>query len=583
MKLQHLIIIFIAIIMPISMVMASYIQNQIDVISLQTSYTSNLNTATYDAMKAFQINTVNNKYSSISDSKIRDIEASVKTFYNSLGTAMSTYVSSQKELSLFVPAILFNLYDGYYIYSSYNNTYFPREVEQGTNIKVDIQDGIVNYQDALKPFIYYSCKYKLGAKDIVINYTLDNAITVYGDVGDGNGYQTRSGYLINPDYVTNVNEGAKTLNYNGVQIGPETLTEHLLTIETDASGTEHEQEGDYQYIVYKNKKVYLDTHAPDSSKPFFWYDNNKKVYLESETASVQQYIANNGVGFKSVSAFEYYYEALDFSRWVNTYLKNIKAQHVYKASGDLTGSESAAAEYLKIDTQGKSILQTSGANDPMLSDSVFNNHRMAVIRKSIETNLGAAIANYNSLSGGGFEFTMPVINEEDWYKVTNNVSIISFMQGLPIGQKYYNNYTALTNTKNEEVINSQSVYVLARDSSGNLEYHQPGCSKLLTAVENGTAHVEGTYTALSFMRQTVKLSEVASRYFYPQGRVGRTTTGCYNCIVDSSSDFSVDGVVSNHIEAFSSSQVVPRDITAVRRSYLTGLARERYDLYKSNF
>ena len=159
MKLQHLIIIFIAIIMPISMVMASYIQNQIDVISLQTSYTSNLNTATYDAMKAFQINTVNNKYSSISDSKIRDIEASVKTFYNSLGTAMSTYVSSQKELSLFVPAILFNLYDGYYIYSSYNNTYSPREVEQGTNIKVNIQDSIVNYQDALKPFIYYSCKY----------------------------------------------------------------------------------------------------------------------------------------------------------------------------------------------------------------------------------------------------------------------------------------------------------------------------------------------------------------------------------------------------------------------------------------
>lgn len=583
MKLQHLIIIFIAIIMPISMVMASYIQNQIDVISLQTSYTSNLNTATYDAMKAFQINTVNNKYSSISDSKIRDIEASISTFYNSLGTAMSTYIASQEELKLFVPAILFNLYDGYYIYSSYNNTYEPNEVVQGTDIKVNIRDGVTNYQDALKPYIYYSCKYKLGAKTIVVNFTLDNAITVYGDVGDGKGYQTRSGYLINPDYVQNINMGAKTLTYNGLQIGPETLTEHLLTIEKDASGTEYEQEGDYQYIVYNNKKVYLDTHAPNASKPFFWYDNNKKTYLESETANVQAYINANGVGFKSISAFEYYYEAKQFSEWVNAYLKDIKAQHVYKASGELVGSEDEAAEYLRINTEGKSIFKTDSLNDPMLSTSVFNNHRMAIIRKSIETNLGAAIANFNSLSGGGFEFTMPVINEEDWYKVTNNVSIISFMQGLPIGQKYYNNYTALTNTKNEEVINSQSVYVVARDSSGNLEYHQPGCSKLLNSVADGTASIEGTYTALSFMRQTVKLSEVANRYFYPQGRTGKTTTGCYNCIVDSSSDFSVDGIVSGTIIPFSASQVVPRDITAVRRSYLTGLARERYDLYKSNF
>ena len=77
MKLQHLAIIFVIIILPISMVVTSYIQTQIDTISVQTTYSSKLQNATYDAIKAFQLNTINNRYSSVSDSKIRDIEAAI--------------------------------------------------------------------------------------------------------------------------------------------------------------------------------------------------------------------------------------------------------------------------------------------------------------------------------------------------------------------------------------------------------------------------------------------------------------------------------------------------------------------------
>ena len=86
MKLQHIAIIFVIIILPISLVLGEYIASQIDTIYLQTMYSQKLQDATYDAIKAFQLNTVNNKYSSVSDSKIRDIEASISTFYNSLGT-----------------------------------------------------------------------------------------------------------------------------------------------------------------------------------------------------------------------------------------------------------------------------------------------------------------------------------------------------------------------------------------------------------------------------------------------------------------------------------------------------------------
>ena len=115
MKLQHIAIVFVIIILPITIIMSSYISNQIEAIEIQTAYDKNIISATYDAVKAFQINTTNNKYSSISDSKIRDIEAAVNTFYNSLNISMREYSQSAQDIETYTPALLFTLYDGYYI------------------------------------------------------------------------------------------------------------------------------------------------------------------------------------------------------------------------------------------------------------------------------------------------------------------------------------------------------------------------------------------------------------------------------------------------------------------------------------
>lgn len=229
MKIQYLAIIFVIIIVPISLIMSAYIQNQIDAIQMQADFDRNLINATYDAVKGFQINTTNNKYSSISDSKIRDIEAAVNTFYNTLNTAMVQYSYSVDDVKLYIPALLFTLYDGLYISTNYDNVYSTKG--EGEDQKVDIKLNGKNYQNGVKPYIYYSAKYRLkNGNIIVVNYTLDNEITVYGDFGDGEGYITRSGYLINPDLVKDIDVNAKTLKYDGVEIGPEALTERLITI-----------------------------------------------------------------------------------------------------------------------------------------------------------------------------------------------------------------------------------------------------------------------------------------------------------------------------------------------------------------
>ena len=395
MKLQHLAVLFVIIILPISIVLSAYTSNQIDAINMQTAYDSNLVNATYDAVKAFQLNTTNNKYSSISDSKIRDIEASINTFYNSLNTSMSGYSLAAQDLEAYIPAILFTLYDGYYIYTSYDNVYGT--TGEGQDEKVQISLGGKNYQNGLKPYVYYSAKYKLSNGNIiVVNYTLDNEITVYGDFGDG--YVTRSGYLINPDYVTNVNTTAKTLSYgepgNQVEIRPERLEEHLTTIEERDNGGTGTDSGDYVYVFYQNDKIYQDT---DGS--YFWYNDSMKTPVNdpniiADLNETKKY-SSDGNTIMSTSAYEYYYRAWDFSKWVEEKLGTItQANTVNDNSNDnstigqnnvdyIDSETGEVVNYLSEDTGNTKIFNFDSENDPLLSSSAFNNHRLAIIRKKL--------------------------------------------------------------------------------------------------------------------------------------------------------------------------------------------------------
>ena len=171
MKIQNLAVIFIIIILPISLILTAYTQNQVKTLGLQVSYDSKLNNATYDALKAFQLNTFNSDASDLSNSKIRDVEASANTFFTSLASNFNMSGYNQDILKDYVPALVYTMYDGYYIYSPYTNKLTPAEQTSETYKNNDKIYG-------LKPYVYYSCRYKKEDIDVVITYTLDNYITV---------------------------------------------------------------------------------------------------------------------------------------------------------------------------------------------------------------------------------------------------------------------------------------------------------------------------------------------------------------------------------------------------------------------
>ena len=472
MKSQHIAVLFIIIILPIALVMSYTIGKQMDTIKLQNEYNKSLTNATYDAVKAFQINTVNNRYSSISASKIRDIEASINTFFTSLS---DNEPLSEEQLKTYVPALVYTMYDGYYIYSKYDNIY-PTNNGQPILDEEVLKQYDANY--GLKPYIYYSCRYrtKNGTKDFIVNYTLDNAITVYGDLG--NGYETKSGYLIAPELVEVNSYNADNplswkLTYDGVSIVPEELTEHLLFAD--------KTNGDYNYIVYNGQKIYYDKDAQTTEKntAYFYYQDYAKSYIPNYDTNKEiiNYLTkrtNNGKLF-STSSFEYYYNAKQFSQYIIDKIGDIKQSDAV----ELDENNNFVSVDFYIKTQDEKIFNVSKTNDPLLSNSTFDENRKSVIRKSIETNLTAAIANYNMYTTNTYEFKLPVLNEIEWEKITNNVSVISFLQGIPIGYKYYNNYCVITNNDNEEVVKKENIYIITQEDDGTREYHLPGCTHLL--------------------------------------------------------------------------------------------------------
>lgn len=215
MKIQGLAVIAIIIILPMSIILNSYAQNQIKTLSLQTQYDSKLKNATYDGVKAFQLNMSNSTTSDLSNSKMRDIEASINTFYNSLASNFSMTGYGEDVLKNYVPAVVYTLYDGYYIYSAYENK-LEKDIYGENEENATYKDG--KNINGLKPYIYYSCRYKrTNGDDFVITYSLDSYITIQGKI-DGNSVN-ESGYLLSGvDYK----EGYYT--YKGVKIKPELMT-----------------------------------------------------------------------------------------------------------------------------------------------------------------------------------------------------------------------------------------------------------------------------------------------------------------------------------------------------------------------
>lgn len=630
MRIQDLAIIFIIIILPISIVLGAYTQMQISTISLQTEYDMKLIAATSDAIKAFQINTANSSTSDIANSKIRDIEASVSTFKASIKSVFGMNGYSEDEMNEYIPALVYTMYDGFYIYSRFNNQNYLYEVDENGNVTNNPLDKNGENVFGLKPYISYSVKYNPNSDlDIVITYSLDNYISIKGMVKvDGEKqYWDKSGYLI--DGIKK--DASGKITYNGVEIDKNVvLSEDLPAIGSLEKGT-------YKYVRYNGTKYYLDERNARviyflngnlmEINPTSDYDKYKDMIEKGESLSEElpqigtlargnyKYIVYNGTKYylderntriiyflngnlmeikpkldeniessykkyenmieNGESAYKFYDEANKFTQSV----KNVLANLTNKDAQDFiinSNGETIQTTVFSDETEYKIFDFNSDSSKPEKNiecrSSNFNQHRLAVIKNKIRTNLAIAITNFNSAYN--IEFQMPELTEEDWAKAMNNISLISFIQGIDIGGKTYNGYTIINNSESKEVVREENIYILGNDEF----YHRIGDKYLLEANNiggnseyNSNVNASGRLN-LDFNKQRAYTEDGSTVYYYPISKYYAS----YNSIVNQNYwDKDYDNY--NDIYAY----VATKNVN-LRKAFYMALGRERYGMYKSN-
>lgn len=533
MKIQGLAIIFIIIILPISIIIGEYASTQIQIFKLEKQYDSRLITVTDDALKAFQINTFNDATSDIADSKIKSIEASVNAFYNSMELSFGLEGYSKEDLQMYVPAIVYTMYDGYYIYSPYTNI---------TETNGNIQLNSSNIEYGFKPYVYYSCRYKMGSdSDFIINYALDNYITIQGIVDGESVY--KSGYLLTISnsenaegiYKKSLTNGVIEYYYNGKKIGTEeNLSENL--VETDGTIKE------YKYVKLNGTKYYWN----EEEEYIFYLMGINRVKQVEKASDEERYLKYVDKIKINSSAIHYYENAYEFTTWVNNKLGNLETNNAVTEVQNSGSGKIFENEHIEY------------------TESNFNSHRKEVIRYSIERNLSVAIANFNTYTNSGTNFQMPKLKETEWEMLENEVSIISFLQGLNLGGKIYNGYTVITNTKTQEVVKEERIYIATNDGY----YHTINDKHFDTKYQGyyRSDSVLGGFLDLDF--QTRKDGATGLAY------LNRNELGCYTSIVGQEN-------VNNKYRSIYEYLQKTNIENGIKKTYYTALARERWGTYKT--
>lgn len=191
MKLQNLTVIFIIIIIPVILLVSFYISTGLKTINYQAAYDTGLLTATSAAINAFELNTTNDVYSDNAETKRNILKSSVKMFEKSLANSCGIAAYNVEQIEEYIPAILFGMYDGFYMYAP------------SLNVKNK------KYEHNLKNYVYYSETLDDGT---VITYSLDSHIMVSG-IFENDHYEMKEGYLL--DLKDTKIDGTK---YKGIKI-----------------------------------------------------------------------------------------------------------------------------------------------------------------------------------------------------------------------------------------------------------------------------------------------------------------------------------------------------------------------------
>lgn len=565
MKLQNFIIIFIIIILPIILIFSLYLNLETKTITIQTDYDEKLIEATKEAVEAFEINTVewNGKYSSLANLKRQDLMSSINVFTTSLSNKLGIGGGSKENILSYIPAIIYIMYDGYYIYSP---TYVPETITNENGVQLfyyedsgsegaqitasatqniggtivdgepmyvrksgttktgtyngnritfttEINNAKKTYKHVLKTFVPYTkTYYDDNGNEYIINYTLDNYIRIYGEV------QSKEGYILNSsDEIIVPENSISGIKFNGEEIVPENLKENIYVRDNVLEDAELKT---YQYIYNSNNdKRYYDATA---DKFFMLSEKNVKVYLP------ESQIGGTLAEYKKLlicpNDTSYNWDYLELYQLLNgndrTWYYKDRDDHYIKYElyqpNVNRGLDCSAINY---------YLETCSFNHWLNQNDIDVNNILDIkketIIQNINNNLNLSISNYNANSR--MDYKILQLSDEDWEQALSNISMITFFQGIKTGLKTYNNYAIVTSTENNEYVSEDSLYYIGGNDDGY--YHRYCCNQ-------GTPSTHQAYKNTDFKVQSYKEYDQIKYYYKHDGTSGEEIYECFDCIVN---------------------------------------------------
>lgn len=539
MKLQNLVIIFLLIILPIMLVYTINYNGQVKTLKLQAQYDEALKNATYDAIRAFEENTQSDALSGNAESKRENIKASMNMYIKSLAASSGFSAYNENDIKDYIPAVVFGLYDGFYMYAPTINN-----------------DN--NYEPMLKNFVYYS--ERITGTDIVIRYSLDNYVAVSGTIGGA--YITKAGYL----YTEDIQQPHKNEEELCENIIVEVEKSDAESTSTDLSGkTTVTKKFSYEYYlipcVYKYK---------DGKKIYKRRENVSKLEIESNKLKWKPCDENTSKNIMKEASWYTYsdYKVIETSD-TDTNTEDESVKKYYTNAVDFTKNWWND----KIGILNSDLI-INDSNDPEDPNSVFSNHKKSIIKETIQKNLNTAIAAYaNRQAIASKKFKIPIIAPEDWEKIYSNVSVITFLQGIDIGYTEYNSYSVQNSTNHNEYPNPNNIYFINGDNCSTAgTYHDIRCTNAgLTGYKsnefNGIRIVTQPIQSYSTQETNIteELFENKTIYYYKH-----LALACYDCV---NNIYGNQNTIYNYIRNKATDDI--------KKAYWTALARERYNTPKT--
>ena len=478
--------------------------------------------------------------------------------------------------------VLYQVADGYSADGVYTD-----ESGQTYQFTFDASHAKTEYKHILKPFSSYSKTYYVGAggaqgvdidekKDdidllqgdaVIVNYTLDNYVKVYVQRLK----TVKEGYLTDKVQI-GTDKSVNNIKHDGSLVKPEELSENIAYyVDSDPDNVKFYYNVPYVYEIGNKTKVYLDT----ANDVRFVLEGKRRVDLTLDTTEEKKHFKKVTVPFKSKGTYMEIYQDLVTKKWYgknpNDELSPITIYDMSVADIAKYGIKSDIKyDYSGINYCVESFIFTSWVKklnlvdfkvdgfDPLtkdeLKDSAFVAEKREVIKQTLEANLSQAITSYSEHTT--LEYVMPELSETDWDQILTNVSIVTFVQNMPIGLKYYNNYAIATSTLNAEYVDPDELYISDK-AGGDTYYHKPYCKEIKGT--NLIAYRNTDYVAKSFPNGTYDAdgNELTDFYFRHTCSSSKAKQACYYCMIQR--ELKKENATNN-----------------AKIAYNTGLARERY-------